>query len=212
MDIELEILLIKKELLHLKYGTNGLQEKYNGVIMNMRENPYHDPENGRFTSGHGGSSGSSSEISTGNSGNINDSSTKSDSSSGNASNTEADADSGETADSITASIGHLIGNEYAVAFVDLYVKDPLSLGATTPQQKYDELIKHGVDVVPLGDGDLDGRPFTEGGGFRVTNLPDGRLFMYHPKKSSHHETAYYKLSSGQSGKRRYDMDGHPIND
>ena len=162
---------------------NGLQQTQDGAIMSVRYNENHG-EDGRFTSGPSGAADSSQTTSGGNS---------------------------QDSSSIS-SIDHLRGSEYALAVYERYASNPKTMGETTPKQKYDAFVAHGVDVLPLGKGTHKGKPFTEGGGFRVTNLPDGRLFMYHPKKSSHHETAYYKLSSGQSGKRRYDMDGHPIND
>ena len=48
MDSELEILFLKKEILELKYGANSDR-------LSLRYNENHDPDNGQFTSGPGGS-------------------------------------------------------------------------------------------------------------------------------------------------------------
>lgn len=58
------------------------------------------------------------------------------------------------------------------------------------------------------DGKLKGIPFENGGGFKV-NFEDGGLLQYHPENGSHHEGAYYKISTGKGGKKWYELDGAP---
>ena len=102
------------------------------------------------------------------------------------------------------------GKIYVEKLVDTYIKDPLLLGETTPESKYKDLIKNGVDVLPLNAGSLKGIPYLKGGGFKANGIKDGKYFQYHPATRSHHDNEYYKLCSGQSGANRYDMNGNPI--
>lgn len=55
MDLEFEILFLKKEILELKYGKN--RDK-----LSLRYNQNHDPGTGRFTSGSGGGSDSPASV------------------------------------------------------------------------------------------------------------------------------------------------------
>ena len=64
----------------------------------------------------------------------------------------------------------------------------------------------GYEVKPLKNGSLKNVPFEEGGGYKV-NFSDGGLFQYHPAKKSHHGGAYYKISTGKGGIKRYELDG-----
>lgn len=88
-----------------------------------------------------------------------------------------------------------------------YDANPLLLGETTPQQKYEYFSKSGNTVTPLGKGNYRGVSFEDGGGFRVFFKHNKQLMlMYHPEERSHHGGAYYKLSNG--GKpRRFFLDG-----
>lgn len=104
------------------------------------------------------------------------------------------------------------GISYAKKQLDKYISEPKHLGETTHKEKYDDFIKHGVDVKPLGKGSLKGKSYEDGGGYRVNSSQDGQYMQYHPNDKSHHGGEYYKLSSGKTGKRRYDMNGNPIND
>lgn len=86
------------------------------------------------------------------------------------------------------------------------IEDPRELGGYTPGELKRALEAQGYKVKPLSDGKLKGIPLEEGGGFKV-NFSDGGVLMYHPEKWSHHKGAYYKISTGKSGRHRYALDG-----
>lgn len=88
-------------------------------------------------------------------------------------------------------------------------RNPKKLGEHTPAQWHEILKQNGHNPIPLGDGSLTDRQFSDGGGYRVLWGGD-RIFMYHPAVHSHHGSAYYKLSSGTTGKLRFDLNGNPI--
>lgn len=104
--------------------------------------------------------------------------------------------------------GEKRGTMYVEQIIREYNANPRALGKTTPKQKYDDLIAHGVDVKSLGRGAHKGRSFEDGGGFRASIGKDGMSFQYHPEKGSHHGGAYYKVSFGKNGIRRFDMRGN----
>lgn len=87
---------------------------------------------------------------------------------------------------------------------------PKKLATYTPKSLIAALEDAGFEVKPLMSGKLKGIPFDNGGGFKV-NFEDGGLFQYHPEKGSHHEGAYYKISTGKDGIRWYELDGTPKN-
>ncbi len=64
-------------------------------------------------------------------------------------------------------------------------------------------------VKALARGSLKGVTFESGGGFKVNFGGDG-VFQYHPEKKSHHGGAYYKISTGKGGTKRYDLEGNEI--
>lgn len=86
---------------------------------------------------------------------------------------------------------------------------PGRLASFTPEQLITAFEKEGLDVKPLKQGSLKNIPFAEGGGFKV-NFEDGGLFQYHPETKSHHGGAYYKISTGKGGTKRYGLDGIEI--
>lgn len=88
-------------------------------------------------------------------------------------------------------------------------KHPGRLASFTPERLLEAFEKEGLEVKPLKKGSLKGIPFSEGGGFKV-NFEDGGLFQYHPEKKSHHDGAYYKISTGKGGLKRYGLDGTEI--
>lgn len=102
------------------------------------------------------------------------------------------------------------GNMYVEEQVTSYIKSPKRLGETTHREKYDDFVAHGADVKPLARGSQKGREYLDGGGYKVTVPADGAALSYHPKESSHHGGEYYKLSSGKTGTKRYDMNGDPV--
>lgn len=85
-------------------------------------------------------------------------------------------------------------------------KHPGRLASFTPAQLLAELEKAGLEIKPLMKGSLKGIPFENGGGFKVI-FEDGGLFQYHPAEKSHHGGAYYKISTGKGGTKRYELDG-----
>ena len=90
-------------------------------------------------------------------------------------------------------------------------KHPGRLASFTPPQLMENFQREGLEVKPLKRGSLKDIPFDEGGGFKV-NFEDGGLFQYHPETKSHHGGAYYKISTGRGGIKRYGLDGIEIKD
>lgn len=86
-------------------------------------------------------------------------------------------------------------------------RSPTMLGTMSPKEIKDALEKAGFDVKPLGRGSLKGISFEEGGGFKV-NFGGTGLIQYHPSEKSHHGGAYYKISTGEGGTHRYDLNGN----
>lgn len=102
------------------------------------------------------------------------------------------------------------GTIYAGEQIHRYAKNPKELGDTTHKEKYDDFKAKGVDVQPLTQSKtLKNVPYEEGGGYKVNDGKDGVL-TYHPTKGSHHGGEYYKVGTGETGKKRYDMNGDPI--
>lgn len=83
---------------------------------------------------------------------------------------------------------------------------PKRLASFTPESLKRELEKEGFEVKPLKKGSLKDILFEDGGGYKVNFGSDG-ILQYHPEKNSHHEGAYYKISTGKGGTRRYELDG-----
>ena len=94
-------------------------------------------------------------------------------------------------------------------FVDSIEKNPSILGNYTPESLKAELESMGYNVKPLADGTFQDIPFENGGGYKI-NYDSDRLLQYHPENRSHHEGAYYKLSSGEKGIIWYDTNGNEI--
>lgn len=104
------------------------------------------------------------------------------------------------------------GIAYAGKKISSYIANPKLLGESTHKEKYDDFVSKGVDVKPLGKGSHKGVSYEQGGGYRVNGTEDGQYMQYHPSSKSHHNGEYYKLSSGKTGRKRYDMDGNPIDE
>ena len=96
-----------------------------------------------------------------------------------------------------------------VESLDDFVTVPQHLAGITGQDLHDYLVAREYDVQPLSRGSFKGIPFEDGGGFKV-NWGGDRILQYHPAKSSHHGSAYFKISSGETGTIRIDMDGNII--
>lgn len=99
--------------------------------------------------------------------------------------------------------------ENGLGLADKIAGHPKMFQAYTPQRLKDELEKAGYDVMPLSRGKYKGKSFEDGGGFKV-NYGGNGLLQYHPEKGSHHNGAYYKISSGKGGMHRYDTNGNEI--
>ena len=91
-----------------------------------------------------------------------------------------------------------------------YLEMPETLGSTTHKEKYDDFVEHGANVKPLSRGNLKGISYEDGGGYKVNGTEDGMYLQYHPADKSHHKGAYYKLSSGKTGTKRYNLNGELI--
>ena len=84
---------------------------------------------------------------------------------------------------------------------------PARLAAYTPERLFEVLKEEGFEIKTLKRGSLKDVKFEDGGGFKV-NFEDGGLLQYHPKNKSHHGGAYYKISTGRGGTKRYDLEGN----
>jgi hypothetical protein len=90
---------------------------------------------------------------------------------------------------------------------EIFISDPELLGVYTPEELYSRLLENGYNIKPLGNGGLRGKPFSEEGGYRISWGGD-RYLQYHPAGSGHHDKdAYWKVSDGINGKRRFELDG-----
>jgi hypothetical protein len=95
--------------------------------------------------------------------------------------------------------------------LDDYFKDPTIFGNATPEELHQYLHENGFDPKPLSDGGLKGKPYTEGGGYKV-NWGGDKILEYHPGGKNHHgNIEYYKLSSGPTRKMWFDKYGKSIN-
>ena len=88
---------------------------------------------------------------------------------------------------------------------------PKMLKAYSPEGLKKTLENSGYDVKPLMGGSLKGIKFEDGGGYKVNFGGDG-ILQYHPEKNSHHNGAYYKISTGKEGRKRYDLEGEEKTD
>ena len=93
--------------------------------------------------------------------------------------------------------------------LDDLLTNPNKLSGVSCDELYDYLIRNGYDVRPLSKGSYKGIPFEKGGGFKV-NWGGDRILQYHPESLSHHGGAYFKISSGETGTIRIDLDGNII--
>ena len=86
----------------------------------------------------------------------------------------------------------------------------ISFVAPCKQLLYCFLEKQGYTILPLAQSKtLTGIHYKDGGGFKV-NWGGDRILQYHPATGSHHNGAYYKISSGKTGKVRIDLHGNKI--
>ena len=91
-----------------------------------------------------------------------------------------------------------------------FVEDPLLLKDVSPETLYCFLEKQGYTILPFAQSKtLTGIHYKDGGGFKV-NWGGDRILQYHPATGSHHNGAYYKISSGKTGKVRIDLHGNKI--
>ena len=99
---------------------------------------------------------------------------------------------------------------YCPVNADNFFDHPEWLGYYSPEYLYYSL-QINYEVKPLGDGSHEGVDFLDGGGFRI-NWGGDKCLLYHPEENSHHGGAYYKLSSGTYGVRRFHLDGSVLVD
>jgi len=93
--------------------------------------------------------------------------------------------------------------------LDDLISNPSKLKGVSPDELYKYLKDNGYNPQPLGGGSLKGVHFEEGGGFKV-NWGGDRILQYHPAGGHHGGVEYWKLSSGLTGTKRYDMFGNLI--
>ena len=89
------------------------------------------------------------------------------------------------------------------------IEHPKLLSWYSPRRLRDELMAAGYEVKPLSKGHYKGINFEDGGGYKV-NFGGNGIIAYHPEEKSHHKTAYYKISNGLRGTKRYDLGGKEI--
>lgn len=129
-------------------------------------------------------------------------------SNGNGGNSGSGGSSGNAGGS-GGNIGGSEGGLNSINKLDDLLVDPSKLAGVSGDELYEYLIKNGYDVKPLSKGSYKGIPFEEGGGFKV-NWGGDRILQYHPADASHHGGAYFKISSGETGTIRIDLDGNII--
>lgn len=92
--------------------------------------------------------------------------------------------------------------------LDDILNDTSKLKGVKPEELYKYLNDNGYKPSPLNKSrNYTGVPFEEGGGFKV-NWGGDRILQYHPGSSYHGDVPYYKISSGSTGTRRFDIDGN----
>lgn len=99
--------------------------------------------------------------------------------------------------------------ENGLGLAERIANHPKMFQAYTPKGLKEALERDGYKVKPMSNGNLKDMPFEDGGGFKVNFGGDG-ILMYHPEARSHHGGAYYKVSTGKGGVRRYDTKGNEI--
>ena len=129
-------------------------------------------------------------------------------------------DYGNTADNVAgvstgqaqqqANVAHIKSGLNSINSLDDFLTNPNKLSGVSVEELYSYLVKNGYDVKPLNRGSFKGIFFEEGGGFKV-NWGGDRILQYHPADFSHHGGAYFKISSGETGNIRIDLDGNFIN-
>jgi len=98
--------------------------------------------------------------------------------------------------------------DFGIILDDLF-DNPRILIKATPYEWYKWLLRMGYKPEPLGQGNLSGVPFEQGGGF-ILRWGGDKMLQYHPSERSHHDGAYWKLSSGNKGIVWYDMQAAEI--
>jgi len=89
--------------------------------------------------------------------------------------------------------------------LDEIFSSPDSLSIISGDDMYRYLKEKSYDVYPLSRGSAKGVLFEDGGGFKV-NWGGDRIIQYHPSKGSHHSGAYFKISSGETGTIRINLE------
>ena len=114
-----------------------------------------------------------------------------------------------TVEDIAPRVGTNESGINSINNLDDLLSNPQKLAGTSGEELYNYLLKNGYDVKPLGKGSFKGIPFEEGGGFKV-NWGGDRILQYHPESLSHHGGAYFKISSGETGTIRIDLNGNLV--
>ena len=96
----------------------------------------------------------------------------------------------------------------ADVLVNAIVENHEALKYYTPAGMKRILEDAGYSVETLSRGSLKGKPFEEGGGYKINFGGDG-IFQYHPAERSHHGGEYWKIQHGKVGVW-YDRQGKEI--
>lgn len=94
-------------------------------------------------------------------------------------------------------------------FAEQIATHPKMLQAYSPEALKQAMKNAGYEVKTLSKGSLKGVSFENGGGYKVNFGGDG-IIQYHPSRGSHHEGAYYKISTGKSGIKWFNTEGDEI--
>ena len=113
----------------------------------------------------------------------------------------------EEAGIIKITLEYRAGRELlnSIESVEDFVTEPSKLSHVDPDALYDYLKESGYEVKPLGRGNFRDIPYEDGGGFRI-HWDRDRILSYHPAERSHHNGAYFKVSSGKNSVIRIYLD------
>jgi len=93
--------------------------------------------------------------------------------------------------------------------VNNVVNNPQLITNKPPQHWYNLFKNKGFNPQPLSRGSLQGIPFENGGGFKITWGGD-KILQFHPTGAHHGGIGYWKISSGSTGTIRFDLNGNVI--
>ena len=100
--------------------------------------------------------------------------------------------------------------EISIKSLDDFLSNPKAVADATSDQWYQYFEENGFNPEPLSGGTHKGVSYSDGGGY-IIRWGGDRAFEYHPGGLNHHGgVPYYRISSGQTGKQWFDLNGNPI--